>query len=137
MKVFIPTVGQRVKLVADWTFPLYWEDRNDSLFTHLSIDRPERRTFYDNFEGGREAYLQPTLTRRKLRSSPATLPEGTVLTIDRIFIRKGMEDFDSITFVLNKPKGVKGPMVRFWARLDDVNAGPLHLVQEDPQGDQS
>lgn len=34
----------------------------------------------------------------------ARLPKGAVLIVDRIYIRKGAEDFDSITFLL---EGVK------------------------------
>lgn len=40
----------------------------------------------------------------------------------------GISEFDSITFILNKPKGVKGPMVRFWVRLDEVNSGNLEML---------
>ena len=50
-----------------------------------------------------------------------TLPEGTELSIERMFIRKGSEDYNSVTF-----RGEVGHLgvlrkVRFWARLDDVN----------------
>jgi hypothetical protein len=50
-----------------------------------------------------------------------TLQAGTELRISRVFIRKGSEDYDSVTFyggvchlgVIHK--------VRFWAKLEDVN----------------
>lgn len=56
-----------------------------------------------------------------------TIPEGTQLTIDRIYIRKGVSDYDSITFIANKKtcsderiKKGKGS-IRFWVKLDEVN----------------
>ncbi|CAD6562662.1 hypothetical protein ACFQ3P_38610 [Paraburkholderia sabiae] len=59
---------------------------------------------------------------------PITIPRGALLSIDRIFIRKGAPDFDSITFWLkakSTPVAVNGRLlkksVRFWAKLDDVN----------------
>lgn len=47
------------------------------------------------------------------------MPKGTVLVIDRIFIRSGAGDFDSITFKI--PKQGKIPSGRFWVNLFDVN----------------
>ena len=65
-----------------------------------------------------------------------TLPAGTILSIDRIYIRKGASDYSSITFFaknlgtilvkdrwtkhrLTKPKNKKA--LRFWAKLNDCN----------------
>jgi hypothetical protein len=44
-----------------------------------------------------------------------TLPKGTVLELDRIYIRKGAKEFSSTTFKLRKEK------VRFWVKLADAN----------------
>mgnify|MGYP001278450672 CR=1 FL=1 len=52
----------------------------------------------------------------------ATLPANTPLRIDRVYIRKGVDAFSSITFVVAKEckdKKLRGK--RFWARLRDVN----------------
>lgn len=54
------------------------------------------------------------------------LPAGSLLSIDRIYIRKGVKEFSSLTFYLKettwKPlaKKKKGA-TRFWAKLQDVN----------------
>ena len=66
-----------------------------------------------------------------------TIPKGTILKVDRIYIRKGISDFSSVSFIvvdspdqrlLNKKKLPKTmlancskPVVRFFAKLKDVN----------------
>lgn len=53
-----------------------------------------------------------------------TLPKGTQLKIDRIYIRKGNEDYSSITFYIEDcPDKTFRPKkkIRFWSKLDDVN----------------
>lgn len=99
MKLYIPALGDHLKLTAPWTFALYGEYRNESLFKHLGLP----------FSWG----------YRDLQKTKVTLPAGTELGIDRIYIRRGNKEFDSITFNL---LGVKGKgRVRFWAKLGDVN----------------
>jgi hypothetical protein len=104
-KLYIPALGDRIKLTADWTFLLFPESRNMSLYTHLKIEYP--RTFFD------------------VKPVKVTLPAGTELGIDRIYIRRGNKDFDSITFnLLGVPtQKLYGPRVRvrFWAKLAAVN----------------
>lgn len=52
----------------------------------------------------------------------ATLPAGSELTIDRIYIRKGASDWSSITFYLQKhPHAVFKKKPRFWVKLADCN----------------
>lgn len=48
-----------------------------------------------------------------------SLPKGTVLTIDRIYIRKGAGEYSSLSFWALIPGDKK--RFRFWAKLDDVN----------------
>ena len=135
MFLCIPTVGQKVVVVEGWTFKLYWERRNDSLFTLFDIQRPPVRTFYEDYEGGEDAWKAARLglhPKPPLRHNEVTLPAGTVLTIDRIYLRKGNEEFDSITFIINGAKqlGKVGAhaRVRFWVKLEDVNTGRLKLL---------
>lgn len=131
MKIYIPRLGDSIKLAADWTFQLYDEERNSTLMEVIG-DTRDTGWFFN----------------KQLTSIPCTIPAGTVLKIDRIFIRKGSPDFDSITFswpdrktiACEKPRKVAvwrtqgSPMeshiimdkirsrtVRFWAKLDDVN----------------
>lgn len=51
-----------------------------------------------------------------------TLPKGTTLVVDRIYIRKGKQraEYASITFRL-KTFGEKKMTGRFWLKLSDVN----------------
>lgn len=52
------------------------------------------------------------------RDSMVTLPTGTNLKVDRVYIRKGAKDFSSITFFMVLPEKKS---VRFWAKIPDVN----------------
>lgn len=72
-----------------------------------------------------------------------TLPKGTVLSVDRIYIRKGASDFSSLTFYVHecplpeltpakKGGGFKKGRKRFWAKLDDVNRIRFETVVETP-----
>lgn len=78
---------------------------------------------------------------RNVIAAYMTLPAGTELKVDRIYIRKGCEGFDSVTFWANTPpgalvkvnpaaKGGASPFTmtldskkktRFWAKLAEVN----------------
>jgi len=63
-----------------------------------------------------------------------TLPQGTELTVDRIYIRKGLKDFSSITFFASglgestkkvgwgsSARTQKVKKQRFWVKLSDCN----------------
>lgn len=142
MILCIPSVGQRVRVLdgQQWTFRLYSEYRNYDAWEYFAAGQglPKRQmtTWYDDFvPDTSEAYravcaMGETPERKHL---PVTLDGGSVLTIDRIYLRKGKKDFDSITFILNNAKipGKKGAnaRVRFWVRLDEVNAGNLEILR--------
>lgn len=54
---------------------------------------------------------------------PAKLPKGSVLAIDRYYIRKGNKEFDSVTFkVVSCPGFPKLKNKRFWLKLSDAVA---------------
>lgn len=65
--------------------------------------------------------------RDSMQSFSITLPVGTVLRVDRIYIRSGKKEWDSITFSICKHPHfteMKRKIVadgRFWAKLEDVN----------------
>ncbi|AHC30548.1 hypothetical protein CC53_gp131 [Rhizobium phage vB_RleS_L338C] len=74
------------------------------------------------------------------RSIPATLPRGTILRVDRIYIRKGNEDYSSLSFYITETahaalqpvktkKGFKKGRKRFWAKLAEVNTLRVEHVQ--------
>lgn len=154
MKVLsIPEIGDHLRLTSDWTFPLYDEYRNKSLWELYRCDEQPNAVDYDlevkALEAERDAIFN------KYRANPQrpfhymitdfkdqdrlseisykinamnqkrvdiTIPVGSTLTIDRIFIRKGMSDFSSLSFYLRDHPGhtfKKKP--RFWAKLEDCN----------------
>lgn len=106
----IPSVGTRLELDQDWHFSLYDEYRNDKFWDAYNsvYKQTEKRKIYNRWEGRKEDFLD------------VILPKDTILTIDRIYIRKGKENFDSITFIVKScpVKSIKG---RFWVKLEDVN----------------
>lgn len=109
MKLFIPTIGQSIRLTADWHFTLYNEYRNISLFKMLNIG-----AVFDY-------YSILDIFNKPVPEQKITFPKNIVLTIDRIYIRKGNSDYNSVSFNLNRhPQKQKG-RVRFWAKLNDVN----------------
>lgn len=76
MKILIPTVGDEIQLIKDWDFILYFERRNSSLTKQLCPDVKG----YDIFNSK--------------KSQQVSLKSGTKLIIDRIYIKKGLSDFD-------------------------------------------
>jgi hypothetical protein len=75
-----------------------------------------------------------------------TIPAGTTLAVDRIYIRKGASDFSSITFYAKQlgevtipgsrwswgnPKAKKIKAQRFWAKLADCNNIEFKLLSQD------
>lgn len=75
-----------------------------------------------------------------------TIPAGTTLAVDRIYIRKGASDYSSITFYAKQlgevtipgsrwswgnPKAKKVKAQRFWAKLTDCNTIEFKLLSQD------
>jgi hypothetical protein len=107
MKLYVPEIGDRLKLTKDWAFKLYYEHRNTPLLKHFGFEYVWKS---GNIKDANE---------------PVILPVGTVLRVDRIYIRNGAQDYSSISFYaegirgnggLDKPKNS-----RFWAKLLDCN----------------
>lgn len=128
MRLYIPSIGDRIILTEDWTFQLHDEGRNETLFVYLDEEKPDRIPT-ENYWGG--ISQEPGFTEVELLA-------GSILKIDRIYIRKGLDEFSSVTFMLEGAKapmprdkwdrkakkyvpGVQNRAVRFWAKLDDVN----------------
>lgn len=131
--VRIPTIGTRITLTEDWTFNLVAEGRNEDFHdkVHLVV-----------FEQGDDGYLYEIYKDKlgedvKRRYSgvqkvdkETTLPAGTVLRVDRLYIKKNQGEFDSVTFICETLPGVEvklksgkkaAKVGRFWAKLRDVN----------------
>lgn len=129
MKLWIPEVGDQFRLTEDWEFPLFRERRNDTMMARVSpMTRPAG---YGNCAESVGCYL----------------PAGTVLKVDRVYIRAGAQKaWSSLTFYVKfhpgdedrpkykkqyrysidepshvdpTPQKLKG--ARFWAKLANVN----------------
>ena len=122
MKFFVPDVGTMVRLKEDWTFRLYVESRNRALVDYLGI--PVTRSIYG----------------RNIDSKEVVFKAWTTLKVDRVYIRKGVKDYSSLTFHIQKGKhggaefdgesysfAKKG--FRFWAKLSDVNKMVVEVDQ--------
>lgn len=154
MKLFIPEIGTKLKLASDWTFRLFKESRNYDIWAALDLSNsPDYRTDLMR-QAALDAELQElegldrsTMTReqhdriaelRQIRrqqsylSAEICLPAETVLTVDRIYIRKGSSDYSSLSFHIHStPRPELTPIRqggtydrsrrRFWAKLEDVN----------------
>ena len=103
MRLFIPEIGDKIILTEDWSFNLFGEYRNSSFVKNLQLKEPLDSDYGSN-----------------MKSVELTLKKGTILTVDRIYIRKGISDYSSITFnvFFSEDKKIKG---RFWSKLYDVN----------------
>ena len=115
-KLFIPRFGTLLELSEAWTFQLHYEGRNQALVEALGF------TFEYSY-------------RNNVSPPPETvsLPAGTVLKVDRVYIRRDFDgkasDYDSLTFqIVSCPaekklckNGSFGRKTRFWAKLEDCN----------------
>lgn len=112
--VTFPHIGSKLILADPWKFTLHSERRNKTfwidLFGDPCKDRNDAWTFW---RGG--------------TTQPVILPTGSILKVDRIYVRRGAKDFDTITFLLEHTsmpefaytkRKVKG---RFWVKLGEVN----------------
>lgn len=100
MNLWIPTIGDAILLTADWHFELCHDRRNIDMSVALGIAFP---------------------STEQCDPRKVSLPTGTELVIDRIYIRQGAGEFDSVTFVIKDCPKQKLIGQRFWAHLTDVN----------------
>lgn len=138
MKFFVPAVGYRIELVSDWRFDLYHESRNDTL---LKLEDPSAPVMV---AGSRwNSRCVDGVLEKGFRRSICIFPAGTVLEVDRVYVRtmnktaQKDDDFDSITFkVIKHPVFDTKKKIRFWAKLDCVNQieyelPPDHTIGKD------
>ena len=140
-KLNIPNLGTLLVLAEDWTFRLYFERRNSSMFDALGAKKS--KAFHwpkpeDFAESNLLVEYEPAMSKEELELSyrsyratnsqenpfvRVTLPKGTQLKIDRIYIRRGSEAFNSVTFRTTKACPDKRfANKRFWTKLRDANA---------------
>lgn len=143
-KLCIPHLGTILVLAEDWTFRLYFEDRNKTM---LKVFGAKDKWWWRNnelkeedFEDGEipaNLHYERAMTEDQLKDAyksfgatnkhdnpylSVTLPKGTQLKVDRIYIRQGGESFASVTFRTTKigPE-VKFRSKRFWVKLREAN----------------
>lgn len=151
MQLYIPEIGDHIELMSDWTFNLYDEYRNEKMWSFLNCsENPDvkhsvniRKTASDDLQALYTKYrnlvnyrlhidqwsdedIELSNKLSAIRSKEiycvVTLPMGSILSVDRIYIRKGASDYSSISFYLKSHSTLqlkKKP--RFWAKLEDCN----------------
>ena len=120
--ISIPSIGDHLRLLEDWEFTLYAEKRilnmakaieaipMDAARYKWESKKALGQTHYDMEDWGK-----------------VTIPAGTVLTVDRIYVRKNLGEYDSVSFIIVKNTcsddriARRGFIVRFWAKLNEVN----------------
>jgi len=119
MKLYIPALGELLTLKDDWEFELFAEDRNRSLIEIVEGFKPGWQDFWGTWDRATHSYIKPAWfhTYPKL----FTIPKDSVLRVERIYIRKGSKEFDSLTFRVMESPDARLKKCRFWAKLDDVN----------------
>lgn len=157
-QIFIPPLGSVIRLEEEWRFPLHYERRNEKLMELSRLEPPFKR--HISRFGANDTWRNMSPKERKETidatpwifengypedgpqfdhygfwsgdwSHPFSFAEDTELKIDRIYLRQGQKDFDSVSFRSNCwvseisapaariPRKTKG--IRFWAKLSDVN----------------
>ena len=108
-RLTIPTIGSVLTLNEDWTFGLYPESRNEKFWNLITgSEYPLFKNGYVLCKAG--AFIA------------VTLPAGTVLIVDRIYLRKGIQNYDSISLKIREhPIDKRFLKKRFWAKLDHFN----------------
>lgn len=129
MKLFLPTIGSRLVLSKPWTFRLKDEYKNTNFWTaiHGAPVRQSRWYGYDPITGNKSTSpVKTTLCDRQETYATAppiltTLPKGTTLIIEQIFIRKGMREYDAVSFRIPKGGSSGLPASKFLVPLKEVN----------------
>lgn len=126
-QLIMPTIGTKLILTKNWTFSLVPESRNFSVWEHFFPNtRPADYQLVPtyNAKGKWNGWKQDWGCSPK----PVTLPKGTELRVDRVYIRQKLGEYDSITFqIISWPGKAVGKAafgrtkLRFWAKLSDVN----------------
>lgn len=161
-RLFVPEIGTKLKLATDWTFALHNESRNSALwdafaceidpavFTAMQLVYQAQQAFEDAVnrrdkrighstsaanvlqQAVEIAYDNMITTRMDKVSHRVTIVADTVLQLDRIYVRKGKEDYSSLSWLIESSpdsrlapvpgtKGFTKGKKRFWAKLDDCN----------------
>ena len=114
MRLFIPPLGTKLRLLRPWNFRLYCEPRNTRLWD-LRYSPPSLMAIPVRF--------------RKLNYRDTYLDIDDTLIVDRVYIRQGQTMFNSVTFKGLVFHAGNYHKVRFWARLSDVNDMDVEVIE--------
>lgn len=137
MKLYIPRLGDTLELTYPWTFSLMKQDKNESVWRLFGLPWDPNESAWgqgdiptdmceehDLIVSPKNGYV-PDIgwNTNHIYHKLLTLPVGARLKVERIYIRKGSPEFDSVTFsiVKNTIPNFAGGKARFWAKLDEVN----------------
>lgn len=132
MKFYIPHLRDRIRVTEDFTFPLHRESRNDEGVFGFEFEYgdDQRKWWPHDTIITSRTYRNGTPfvhTEHVFHPIDVTIPAGTILGVDRIFIRQGARDYDSVTF---RSYGEGLPKGRFWIKLDDLNGMEMEQVND-------
>lgn len=100
-RLFIPQIGNELKLIKNWDCKVFNEYRNSKIFDGLNIDVSAHNQRDTNID--------------------ITFPRGTVLKVSRLYVRAPASSFDSITFSIVSCPIKALNKARFWVKLMDAN----------------
>lgn len=100
-KLYIPQVGDKLHLLENWQAKIFNDNtgRNDKVFKALNI----------------------SIDSQEKADVDVTFPKGTVLRVDRLYVRAPASSFDSITFTVMQCPIKSLNKARFWVKLLDAN----------------
>ena len=98
-KLYIPQVGDKLKLSANWNCKIFNEYRNSNIFEKLNIDKSNSPN--SNID--------------------VTFPKGTVLKVSRLYVKSPASSYDSITFIVDSSPMKSLVKGRFWVKLMSAN----------------
>lgn len=107
MKMFIPALKTKLQVTKDWHISLFCERRNKTLWDHAAE--------------GRVPMDQIPWQHRPGQMALVIVPEGSCLSVERIFIRKDQEGYNSVTLRGWVEHNGVSKNVRFWVVLDTFN----------------
>lgn len=94
---YIPSIGDQIVLDRDWQVTITNENRNRKFIKKVFDSAVKSRLYLE------------------------TIPANTILQIERIYIRKGKKDFDSVTFKIVSCPDQTYDKHRFWVSLKTCN----------------
>ena len=104
--MFIPGLHTKLRVLKDWEFSLFCEVRNKSLW-----DMKAQRLGYDAIPA----------KHRKFNIALVHLIPKDELVIDRVHVRRGQDEKDSVTLKANVQHHGSFYRCRFWVLLHDFN----------------